>query len=102
MVSGRVFNSQGDFTVMGDNELPTSVIDEPWQTPAARHPDDAVALRSRMPDELGDRLGRDRDPSELGGRRQVRSLHAATLVRKQREGQTSVCPSLANSSRSPL
>ena len=35
MVSGRVFNSQGDFTVMGDNELPTSVIDEPWQTPGS-------------------------------------------------------------------
>lgn len=35
MVNGRVFNSQGDFTVMGDNELPTSVIDEPWQTPGS-------------------------------------------------------------------
>ena len=35
MVSGRVFNSQGDFTVMGDNALPTSVIDEPWQTPGS-------------------------------------------------------------------
>ncbi|HVX67635.1 MAG TPA: alpha-L-fucosidase [Bryobacteraceae bacterium] len=35
MVSGRVFNSQGDFTVMGDNALPDSVIDEPWQTPAS-------------------------------------------------------------------
>jgi alpha-L-fucosidase len=35
MVSGRVFNSQGDFTVMGDNQLPTSVIDEPWQTPGS-------------------------------------------------------------------
>jgi alpha-L-fucosidase len=35
MVSGRVFNHQGDFTVMGDNELPEYVIDEPWQTPAS-------------------------------------------------------------------
>jgi len=35
MVSGRVFNHQGDFTVMGDNALPEFVIDEPWQTPAS-------------------------------------------------------------------
>lgn len=35
MVSGRVFNYQGDFTVMGDNEVPHFVIDEPWQTPAS-------------------------------------------------------------------
>ncbi|MCZ2157229.1 MAG: alpha-L-fucosidase [Bryobacterales bacterium] len=35
MVSGRVFNHQGDFTVMGDNAIPNHVIDEPWQTPAS-------------------------------------------------------------------
>jgi len=35
MVSGRVFNYQGDFTVMGDNEVPQFAIDEPWQTPAS-------------------------------------------------------------------
>lgn len=35
MVSGRVFNHQGDFTVMGDNAIPKYVIDEPWQTPAS-------------------------------------------------------------------
>ncbi|MBI4890518.1 MAG: alpha-L-fucosidase [Acidobacteria bacterium] len=35
MVSGRVFNHQGDFTVMGDNSIPEYVIDEPWQTPAS-------------------------------------------------------------------
>ena len=35
MVSGRVFNYQGDFTVMGDNEVPKFAIDEPWQTPAS-------------------------------------------------------------------
>ncbi len=35
MVSGRVFNHQGDFTVMGDNRVPEYVIDEPWQTPAS-------------------------------------------------------------------
>ena len=39
MVSGRVFNSQGDFTVMGDNEVPTRIIDEPWQTPASVYPE---------------------------------------------------------------
>ena len=35
MVSGRVFNHQGDFTVMGDNAVPKFIIDEPWQTPAS-------------------------------------------------------------------
>jgi len=35
MVSGRVWNYQGDFTVMGDNEVPEYGIDEPWQTPAS-------------------------------------------------------------------
>lgn len=35
MVSGRVFNHQGDFTVMGDNAIPNHRIDEPWQTPGS-------------------------------------------------------------------
>ena len=35
MVSGRVFNHQGDFTVMGDNAIPSHIIDEPWQTPGS-------------------------------------------------------------------
>jgi alpha-L-fucosidase len=35
MVSGRVFNHKGDFTVMGDNRIPSVIIDEPWQTPAS-------------------------------------------------------------------
>jgi alpha-L-fucosidase len=39
MVSGRVFNYQGDFTVMGDNEVPKFTIDEPWQTPASIYSD---------------------------------------------------------------
>jgi alpha-L-fucosidase len=38
MVSGRVFNYEGDFTVMGDNEVPAFQIDEPWQTPASIFP----------------------------------------------------------------
>jgi alpha-L-fucosidase len=35
MVSGRVFNYEGDFTVMGDNQVPAFTLDEPWQTPAS-------------------------------------------------------------------
>jgi alpha-L-fucosidase len=35
MVSGRVWNYQGDFTVMADNQVPEYGIDEPWQTPAS-------------------------------------------------------------------
>ena len=39
MVSGRVFNHQGDFTVMGDNAIPDHRIDEPWQTPGSVYGD---------------------------------------------------------------
>lgn len=35
MVSGRVWNYEGDFAVMGDNEVPQYGLDEPWQTPAS-------------------------------------------------------------------
>jgi alpha-L-fucosidase len=35
MVSGRVFNHCGDFTVMGDNEIPEFPLEEPWQCPAS-------------------------------------------------------------------
>lgn len=35
MVSGRVWNHQGDFTVMSDNALPRSEVEEPWQAPAS-------------------------------------------------------------------
>lgn len=39
MVSGRVFNHQGDFAVMGDNRIPQIILDEPWQTPASIYTD---------------------------------------------------------------
>lgn len=32
-VSGRVWNHQGDFTVVGDNVTPEAAIREPWQSP---------------------------------------------------------------------
>ncbi len=33
LVSGRIWNHQGDFTVMGDNQIPLLGIREPWQSP---------------------------------------------------------------------
>ncbi|MBW8732889.1 MAG: alpha-L-fucosidase [Asticcacaulis sp.] len=39
MVSGRVWNYQGDFTVMGDNAEPGVAVEEPWQSPASMFPD---------------------------------------------------------------
>jgi len=33
LVSGRIWNHQGDFTVMGDNQIPNLGIREPWQSP---------------------------------------------------------------------
>jgi alpha-L-fucosidase len=38
MVSGRVWNYQGDFTVMGDNQEPDVAMEEPWQSPASIFP----------------------------------------------------------------
>lgn len=35
MVSGRLGNDMGDFTVMGDNQYPDYTLDTPWQTPAS-------------------------------------------------------------------
>ena len=35
MVSGRLWNDQGDFVVMGDNYTPDFKIGVPWQTPAS-------------------------------------------------------------------
>jgi alpha-L-fucosidase len=39
MVSGRVWNHEGDFTVMGDNAEPKVRIEEPWQSPASMFPE---------------------------------------------------------------
>lgn len=39
MVSGRVWNHQGDFTVLGDNGEPNVAIEEPWESPASIYPD---------------------------------------------------------------
>jgi len=39
MVSGRVWNHQGDFTVMGDNREPGEGMEQPWQSPASMFPD---------------------------------------------------------------
>ncbi|SFL22742.1 alpha-L-fucosidase [Rhodanobacter glycinis] len=39
MVSGRVWNHQGDFSVMGDNSEPGVGMEEPWQSPASMFPD---------------------------------------------------------------
>jgi len=39
MVSGRVWNHQGDFTVMGDNREPDEGMEQPWQSPASMFPD---------------------------------------------------------------
>jgi alpha-L-fucosidase len=39
MVSGRVWNYQGDFTVMDDNREPDVAVEEPWQSPASMFPE---------------------------------------------------------------
>ena len=60
MVSGRVFNYQGDFTVMGDNEIPPYTIDEPWQSPASMYNDTwgyrSWQKRTDMPDKIHENI----------------------------------------------
>ena len=38
MISGRVWNYQGDFAVMGDNGEPDVAMELPWQSPASMFP----------------------------------------------------------------
>ncbi len=35
MISGRVFNSEGDFGETGDDDIPDYISDEPWESPAS-------------------------------------------------------------------
>ncbi len=35
MISGRVWNNQGDFGEMGDDAIPDYINDEPWESPAS-------------------------------------------------------------------
>ncbi|MDD3744750.1 MAG: alpha-L-fucosidase [Lentimicrobiaceae bacterium] len=39
MISGRIWNDQGDFVVMGDNRKPDFRMGVPWQTPASMFPE---------------------------------------------------------------
>lgn len=39
LVSGRIWNDQGDFVVMGDNYKPEFKMGVPWQTPASMFPE---------------------------------------------------------------
>ncbi len=62
MVSGRLGNDMGDFTVLGDNEVPDYTLDTPWQTPASmfdetwsyrswqERGDPAVKIREKLED----------------------------------------------------
>jgi alpha-L-fucosidase len=35
MISGRVWNNEGDFSEMGDDDVPNYILDEPWESPAS-------------------------------------------------------------------
>ena len=35
MISGRVFNSEGDFGETGDDDIPDYITNEPWESPAS-------------------------------------------------------------------
>jgi alpha-L-fucosidase len=61
MVSGRLGNDMGDFTVMGDNEYPDYTLDTPWQTPASMF-DETWSYRSWQ--ERGDPSVKVRDKLE--------------------------------------
>jgi alpha-L-fucosidase len=39
MTGGRVWNSQGDFSETGDDDIPDYVNDEPWEAPASIFPE---------------------------------------------------------------
>jgi alpha-L-fucosidase len=35
MISGRIWNSEGDFSETGDDDIPDYILDEPWEAPAS-------------------------------------------------------------------
>jgi len=35
MISGRIWNSEGDFSETGDDDIPDYITDEPWESPAS-------------------------------------------------------------------
>jgi alpha-L-fucosidase len=35
MIGGRIWNNEGDFMEMGDDEIPEYILDEPWESPAS-------------------------------------------------------------------
>ena len=60
MISGRLWNDQGDFVVMGDNKQPDFKMGVPWQTPASMF-DETWSYRSwqkRPPvaDKIGEKI----------------------------------------------
>ena len=47
LISGRVWNSEGDFSETGDDDIPEYITDEPWESPLlflVRH---GVTVRGR-------------------------------------------------------
>jgi len=62
MVSGRVWNHQGDFTVMGDNREPDEGMEEPWQSPASMFPETwgyrSWQVRDDLPGKVRENIAR--------------------------------------------
>ena len=55
-VSGRVWNNQGDFIVMGDNRIPDYKIADPWQTPASIYRETWGYRRWKKRDDLDGKI----------------------------------------------
>ena len=62
MVSGRVWNHQGDFTVMGDNGEPNVAVEEPWESPASIYPETwgyrSWQVRTDLSGKIREHIGR--------------------------------------------
>ena len=62
MVSGRVWNHQGDFSVMGDNREPDTGMEEPWQSPASMFPETwgyrSWQVRKDLPGKVRENIAR--------------------------------------------
>ena len=62
MVSGRVWNHEGDFSVMGDNSEPDEGMEEPWQSPASMFPDTwgyrSWQVRKDLPGKIRENIAR--------------------------------------------
>ena len=71
LINGRIWNDQGDFAVLGDNQIPEFAIAGPWQTPASIYHATwgyrSWQVRDDLEGKIAEQISNLRKVLELGG-----------------------------------